>query len=245
MSSFDVNVDEKAPSWRSFFHLQQQEPYYQQLQEFVRQERAQSSEIYPPQGEVFQAFKSTPLARVRVVIVGQDPYHGPNQAHGLSFSVREGITPPPSLENIFKEVGQRGSSDLSRWAEQGVLLLNTLLTVRRGEPFSHKGRGWENFTDAALSYLQRTASDPRLERRAPLIYFLWGKPAQEKVRKALLHKPSLLESKRGQRADLQNPMILCAPHPSPLSAYRGFFGCSHFQKANELLLSYGEEPIHW
>lgn len=219
-----MELQESCPSWSDFFQSQESLPYFRQLDEFVRREREQYI-VYPPKDAVFNAFKETPLEKVRVVIVGQDPYHGPNQAHGLSFSVKKGVPIPPSLKNIFQESGGCQDSDLTRWAHQGVLLLNSVLTVRHKEAFSHKNRGWERFTDEALRYLQEATT-----RKDPIIYLLWGNPAWQKVDRAL----------KGLNGAA--PVILKAPHPSPLSAYRGFFGCGHFQKVNEILTGYGERP---
>lgn len=203
-----------------------QKPYYSRLYAFVRQEYREHV-IYPPADDLFQAFHLTPLSRVKVVILGQDPYHEPGQAHGLCFSVKPGVEAPPSLVNIYKELSDDlgcripNNGCLVKWAEEGVLLLNTILTVRAHEAFSHKGRGWETFTDAAIRTLNG------VDR--PIVFLLWGRPAQEK--KALLNHPGHL--------------ILTAPHPSPLSAYRGFFGCRHFSKANAFLTEHGIEPIDW
>ncbi len=203
-----------------------QKPYYRDLYTFVRQEY-QKHVIYPPADDLFQAFHLTPLSSVKVVILGQDPYHEPGQAHGLCFSVKPGVEAPPSLANIYKELSDDlgckipNNGYLVKWAEQGVLLLNTILTVRAHAAFSHKGKGWETFTDAAIRALNG------VDR--PIVFLLWGRPAQEK--KAFLNNP--------------NHLILTAPHPSPLSAYRGFFGCRHFSKANAFLTSHGVTPIDW
>lgn len=203
-----------------------QKPYYRELYTFVRQEYREHV-IYPPAEDLFQAFHLTPLSNAKVVILGQDPYHEPGQAHGLCFSVKPGVETPPSLANIYKELADDlgcripNNGYLVKWAEQGVLLLNTILTVRAHAAFSHRGRGWETFTDAAIRVLN--------EVDRPLVFLLWGKPAQEK--KVLLNNPKHL--------------ILTAPHPSPLSAYRGFFGCRHFSRANAFLKEHGIEPIDW
>lgn len=200
--------------------------YYKQLAKFVNWEYRQHT-VYPPKDEIFSAFRLTPLSKVKVVILGQDPYHEPNQAHGLCFSVRPGTEIPPSLVNIYKELEDDlgcyipNNGYLVKWAEQGVLLLNTLLTVRAHVAFSHKGAGWERFTDAVIEALNR-------ENR-PIVFLLWGSPAQRKAE--MLNNP--------------NHLILKAPHPSPLSAYRGFFGCKHFSKANRFLQEHGETPIDW
>jgi uracil-DNA glycosylase len=206
------------------------EGYHRKLLEKVNEIRKEKT-VYPPAGHVLYAFKTTAFDEVKVVIVGQDPYHGPNQAHGLAFSVPEGTPPPPSLRNIFKEIdqdvydreasdGATVSTDLTRWAEQGVLLLNTILTVEAGEPGSHANLGWQRLTDAVIEELNR--------QREPLVFMLWGKKAQAKG--ALINTHHL---------------ILEAPHPSPLSAWRGFFGCAHFSKANTYLQEHHNSPISW
>ena len=193
-----------------------------------RVERAYAeTEVYPPREELFAALRLTPPERVRAVILGQDPYHEPGQAHGLAFSVRKGVKLPPSLRNIYKElesdlrIPPAADGDLTAWAEQGVLLLNTVLTVRAHQAFSHKGVGWETFTDAVIEAVNR-------ENR-PIVFLLWGAPAQKKA--AMLNNP--------------NHLILTAPHPSPLSVYRGFWGCGHFAKCNEFLKEQGQSPIDW
>lgn len=202
-------------------------PYYAQLFEFVKQEYS-THVVYPPADEIFNAFHFTPLGRVKVVILGQDPYHNENQAHGLSFSVKpEQKDIPPSLVNIYQELhddlGCRipNNGYLKKWADQGVLMLNTVLTVRAHQANSHQGKGWEQFTDAVIEAVNR--------QDRPIVYMLWGRPAQNKA--AMLTNPKHL--------------ILKAPHPSPLSAYRGFFGCRHFSQANDFLKSHGMEPIDW
>lgn len=201
-------------------------PYFEMLKSFLIEEK--KYHIVFPRGEhIFNAFNSTPFDKVKVVILGQDPYHGEGQAHGLSFSVQQGTPVPPSLKNIFKElIDDIGcpypkSGDLSAWAKDGVLLLNTLLTVRSGEPFSHKERGWERFTDQVIRILS--------ERREHLVFILWGAPAGKK---------SIL-------IDENKHLILKAPHPSPLSSHRGFFGSKPFSKANRYLTRFGIEPIEW
>ncbi len=201
-------------------------PYYKKLYETVRREYTRGV-VYPPSDDIFNAFALTPLSKVKVLILGQDPYHEPGQAHGLSFSVKPGIDIPPSLVNIYKELHDDlncyipDNGYLEKWARQGVLLLNTVLTVRAHAANSHKDIGWEEFTDAAIRALNK-------EDR-PIVYMLWGKPAQA--------KREMLNNKR--------QLVLTAPHPSPLSAYRGFFGCRHFSKANEFLKQNGIEPIDW
>lgn len=212
--------------WAAQLRAEFQAPYFAALKHFLVQERARHR-VYPRGGDILRAFQLTPFAEVRVVILGQDPYHGPGQAHGLSFSVPAPVPPPPSLQNIFKEI-QRDlgpfspkSGDLSGWARQGVLLLNATLTVRAGEAGSHQGQGWERFTDAAITALSR--------HRTGLIFLLWGRHAQAK--EALI--------------DADRHYVLKAPHPSPLSAHRGFLGCGHFSEANEILMAQGAPPISW
>ena len=201
-------------------------PYYKKLFETVNQEY-RTHRVYPPADDIFNAFHLTPLKDVKVVILGQDPYHGDGQAEGLSFSVKPGVDIPPSLVNIYQELHDDlgctipSHGNLVKWAEQGVLLLNTVLTVRAHQANSHRGIGWEEFTNAAIEALNKSDR--------PLVFMLWGKPAQAK-------EVMLTNS---------NHLILKAPHPSPLSAYRGFFGCRHFSKANEFLTAHGETPIDW
>ena len=201
-------------------------PYYRELFQFVKEEYSRAV-IYPPADDIFNAFHLTPLHNVKAVILGQDPYHNVGQAHGLCFSVKKGVDVPPSLVNIYKELHDDlgctipNHGCLTKWAEQGVLMLNTVLTVRAHQANSHQGRGWEQFTDAIIQAVN--AQD------RPIVYMLWGRPAQSKI-------PMLTNPKH---------LILKAPHPSPLSAYRGFFGCKHFSKANEFLLKNGIEPIDW
>lgn len=213
-------------SWLEVLDTEFAHPYMAELKAFLVEEKKHYT-IFPRGNHIFNAFNSTPFDRVKVVILGQDPYHGEGQAHGLSFSVGHGIKLPPSLQNIFKELVDDigcafpASGDLSHWAEEGVLLLNTLLTVRLGEPFSHKDRGWERFTDQVI----RTLS----EKRENIVFILWGAPAQKKA--------SLI--------DAHKHCILKAPHPSPLSSYRGFFGSKPFSSTNHYLESKGIEPIEW
>lgn len=212
--------------WLRPLSLEFRKPYYRKLYERVIEEY-QNYEIFPPSDDIFNAFNLTPLSKVKVVIFGQDPYHGYGQAHGLCFSVKPNVQIPPSLVNIYKELQDDLGCDipnhgyLVKWAEQGVLLLNTILTVRAHQAFSHKGIGWEEFTDAAIRILN--------EQDRPIVFILWGKPAQ--MKKAMLNNP--------------NHLILEAPHPSPLSAYRGFFGSKPFSKANDFLVKHGETPIDW
>jgi uracil-DNA glycosylase len=209
--------------WKAQLEKEFEQPYMEQLAQFLRQERG-AGPVYPPASLVFEAFRRTPFEKVKVVIVGQDPYHGPGQAEGLCFSVPHSVPPPPSLKNIFKEleadlgIKPPGHGCLHRWAEQGVLLLNTVLTVRQGEAASHRGKGWEQFTDAALR--------PLLGR--DVVFVLWGRAARDKV-----------EGLGG------HPKVLTAPHPSPLSAYSGFFGCRHFSKVNDQLQQMGLPTIDW
>ncbi|MDO9303815.1 MAG: uracil-DNA glycosylase [Sulfuricurvum sp.] len=213
-------------SWRDALENEFNEPYMDSLKAFLLEEQKRYS-IFPQSKNIFNAFNSSPFESVKVVILGQDPYHGAGQAHGLSFSVQAGVASPPSLQNIFKElVDDIGcpfpkSGDLSHWAHQGVLLLNTLLTVRQGEPFSHKDKGWERFTDQVI----RTLS----QQREHLVFILWGAPAGKK---------SIL-------IDETKHLILKAPHPSPLSSYRGFFGSKPFSKTNTYLVEYEIAPIDW
>lgn len=213
--------------WLDAVNTEVQKPYYKDLYKFVREEYSKGV-VYPPSDDIFNAFHFTPLSKVKVLLLGQDPYHNVNQAHGLSFSVlpsQEEI--PPSLQNIYKEIKDDcgcyipDNGYLKKWADQGVLLLNTVLTVRAHQPNSHQNHGWEQFTDAIIQAVN--------EQDRPIVYFLWGKPAQAKAK--MLNNPKHL--------------VLTAPHPSPLSAYRGFFGCKHFSKANEFLVANGETPIDW
>lgn len=212
--------------WAEKISAEYKKPYYRELFNFIKEEYSKVV-VYPPSEDIFNAMHLTPLSKVKCVILGQDPYHEPGQAHGLCFSVKPDIKIPPSLENIYKELHDDigfaipNHGYLEEWAKQGVLLLNTVLTVQAHRAFSHRGKGWEQFTDAII----RTVNE--IDR--PVVFLLWGKPAQEK--KALLNNPKHL--------------ILEAPHPSPLSAYRGFFGCRHFSKANDFLMKNGETPIDW
>ncbi len=201
-------------------------PYYASLYRFIKEEYS-TKVIYPPADDIFNAMHLTPLSQVKVLILGQDPYHNQGQAHGLCFSVRPEVDIPPSLENIYKELQDDlgceipNNGYLVKWARQGVLMLNTVLTVRAHQAFSHQGKGWEQFTDAIIREVN--AQD------RPIVYMLWGKPAQSKI--SMLNNPKHL--------------ILKAPHPSPLSAYRGFFGCKHFSQANEFFAANGIDPIDW
>lgn len=202
-------------------------PYMDQLREFLRLEKRRGKRIYPPGSEMFSAFAHTPLERVKVVILGQDPYHGEGQAHGLCFSVRPGVKVPPSLQNIYREIHDElglpvpTHGHLTHWADQGVLLLNSVLSVESGHAASHQGKGWETFTDRAIEVVNR--------EREGVVFMLWGSYAQRK----------------GAVIDERRHRVLRAPHPSPLSAHRGFFGCGHFRLANEYLSARGEAPIDW
>lgn len=202
------------------------QPYYVELYKFVKEEYSRNT-IYPSADDIFNAFHFTPLSKVKVVIIGQDPYHNEGQAHGLCFSVKPEVEIPPSLVNIYQELHDDlgcyipDNGYLEKWARQGVLLLNTVLTVRAHLANSHQGKGWERFTDAVIRAVN--------EQDRPVVFLLWGRPAQ--LKKVMLNNPKHL--------------ILEAPHPSPLSAYRGFFGCRHFSKSNEFLIKNGIEPIDW
>ena len=219
-----VNLD---PSWLEHLQAEFSQDYMLALRQFLRQEKAQGKQIYPPGELIFNALNSTSFDKVRVVILGQDPYHGAGQAHGLCFSVLPGVRIPPSLVNIFKEIkndldiATPSHGCLQNWAEQGVLLLNAVLTVEKAHAASHQGRGWERFTDKVVSLLN--------EKREHLVFLLWGSYAQ----------------KKGQIIDRDKHLVLQAPHPSPLSAHRGFLGCKHFSQANDYLVKTGQGPIEW
>ncbi|CNF68378.1 uracil-DNA glycosylase [Yersinia frederiksenii] len=215
-------------SWHDVIGQEKEQPYFQDTLAYVAAQRSAGKTIYPAQKDVFNAFRLTELDQVKVVILGQDPYHGPNQAHGLSFSVLPGVPAPPSLVNMYKELAtdipgfQRPNHGyLQSWAEQGVLLLNTVLTVEAGNAHSHANLGWETFTDKVIAALN--------EHRDGVIFMLWGAHAQ----------------KKGRIIDAQRHFLLKAPHPSPLSAHRGFLGCKHFSQANHLLQQQGLPPIDW
>ena len=218
-------------SWRQALEAEFTAPYMRDLSAFLRDEKRAGKVVYPPGPQMFAALNFTPLPQVRVVIIGQDPYHGPGQAHGLCFSVAPGVAQPPSLVNIIKEINddlggperQIGAHQgcLDGWAEQGVLLLNAVLSVQRGAAASHRGRGWETFTDRVVELIN--------ERRDGVVFLLWGSYAQAK----------------GKMVDRQRHLVLTAPHPSPLSAHRGFLGCRHFSRANEYLETQGHSPIDW
>lgn len=214
-------------SWKQRLAAVLEDPQMHALGDFLRAEKAAGKIIYPPGAQIFAALDTTPFDAVKVVILGQDPYHGPGQAHGLSFSVGRGVAVPPSLQNIFKEISRDlglprpSHGDLHAWARQGVLLLNTVLTVQAGQPASHQGKGWERFTDACISALS--------SERQGLVFLLWGSSAQAKA--------SLVDSRRH--------LLLKAPHPSPLSAHRGFLGCAHFSRTNAYLQASARTPIDW
>lgn len=221
----DVRIEE---GWKEALSEEFTKPYFVNLTEKVRSEYTRSgSRIYPPASRIFAAFDTTPFDSVRVVIIGQDPYHGPGQANGLCFSVNQGMEIPPSLRNIFREVTTDTGSvtpvdgDLTRWAKQGVFLLNSVLTVREHQPKSHAGIGWELFTDAVVRALS--------EKREHLVFMLWGSDA----------------IKKGSVIDSEKHLVLRSVHPSPLSASRGFFGNHHFSKANEYLAAHGDTPVNW
>lgn len=215
------------PGWKQALKSEFDRPYFQQVVTFLKIERAQGKTIYPPGALIFNAFDKTPFDKVKVVILGQDPYHGPGQAHGLSFSVQPGIKPPPSLVNIYKELQTDiglptpTSGNLDHWAEQGVLLLNAALTVRANEPASHAKIGWADFTNGVISKLS--------DKKTGLVFLLWGRFAHE--------KQSLIDETRH--------FVLKAAHPSPFSADKGFFGCKHFSKTNDILSKEGKDPIDW
>lgn len=212
--------------WLSYLKPEFSKPYYKELYEFVKDEYSKH-EVYPPSDEIFSALEHTQMKDVKIVLLGQDPYHERGQAHGMSFSVKPGVKTPPSLQNMYKELNSElgcyipNNGFLEKWADQGVLLLNTSLTVRSGQANSHKGKGWELFTDAIIKAVN--------EQDRPIVYFLWGSNARSK--KQLITNPKHL--------------VLETVHPSPLSAYNGFFGCGHFKKANEFLIANQIEPIDW
>ena len=223
----DEPVIRLEPSWKARIGDWLLRPEMRELSAFLRQRKAAGVQVYPPGPRLFAAFDATPFDQVKVVILGQDPYHGPGQAHGLCFSVLPGVPVPPSLDNIFKEIGQElgiprpDHGCLLPWARRGVLLLNAVLTVEQGRAGAHQGKGWEGFTDHAIETLAR--------EREGLVFMLWGSYAQAKGR--------IIDSRRHR--------VLKAPHPSPLSAYRGFFGCGHFAAANEYLVRRGQAPVDW
>lgn len=212
--------------WDEILKDEFEKPYYKELRQFLKKEYS-SGTVYPDMHDIFNALKASSFKETKVVILGQDPYHEPNQAHGLCFSVLKGVPAPPSLQNIYKELADDigfkipSHGQLTKWAEQGVLMLNTVLTVRRGQANSHKGMGWEQFTDRVISELNK--------KDTPVIFLLWGSPAKTKAQ--IINNPLHIK--------------LTCVHPSPLSAYRGFFGCKHFSKTNELLIKNGLTPIDW
>ena len=219
----DVKI---ASDWKEILQEEFEQPYFAELVNFVKDEYSSGS-VFPAGRNIFRAFDKCPFEQLKVVIIGQDPYHGPGQANGLCFSVNDGVQFPPSLQNIFKEIENDigtpipHSGNLDRWAEQGVLLLNSVLTVKAHNAASHAGHGWERFTDAVVRKIA--------EKKLGVVYMLWGSYAQ----------------KKGQIANPKDNLILKSVHPSPLSAYRGFFGCKHFSQANIYLQSIGKEPIIW
>lgn len=220
----DVKIEE---SWKKVLSKEFNKPYFPQIVTFLKTERALNLTIFPPGQLIFNAFNTTPFSTLKVVLLGQDPYHGAGQAHGLSFSVPDGVRPPPSLINIFKELNSDTgmpiprSGNLTRWAQQGVLLLNACLTVRANDPLSHSRIGWTTFTDAVISTIS--------EKKRNIVFLLWGKYAQE--------KQALIDETRH--------LVLKAAHPSPYSANNGFFGCRHFSKTNEYLVKNGLDPVDW
>lgn len=223
----EIKQIELEPSWKEHLSEEFQLPYIYKLKQFLVQEKKANKIIYPPGKLYFNAFNLTPFDAVKVVILGQDPYHGPNQAHGLCFSVQEGIGPPPSLQNIFHELYADLSipipkhGNLTDWAKQGIFLLNAVLTVEAGKAGAHQGKGWEYFTDKIIQILST--------QKEHLVFMLWGSYAQ----------------KKSQLIDAKKHLILTAPHPSPLSAHRGFFGCKHFSRANAYLITHDKTPIDW
>ncbi len=220
----DVKIE---PGWKEVLSAEFSKPYFQNAVTLLKVEKSQGKTIYPPGSLIFNAFNKTPFDRVKVVLLGQDPYHGSGQAHGLSFSVQAGINPPPSLINIFKElhndIGMAipKTGDLTKWAEQGVMLLNAVLTVRANEPASHAKIGWMEFTNAVITKIS--------EEKEGVVFLLWGKFAQD--------KQSLIDETKHQ--------VLKAAHPSPFSADKGFFGCRHFSRTNNYLMKQGKDPINW
>jgi len=220
----DVKIE---ASWKAILKEEFSKPYFQQIVLHLKTEKSQGKIIYPPGSLIFNAFNSTPFDKVKAVILGQDPYHGPGQAHGLCFSVQNGVPPPPSLVNIFKELQDDigipvpSHGNLTHWATQGVFLLNASLTVRAGEPMSHSKIGWATFTDTVIQKISAIKKN--------VVFILWGKFAQE--------KRVLIDEKKH--------LVLRSVHPSPLSAYAGFFGCKHFSKTNEYLVAHGIDPVDW
>lgn len=218
---------EKAPAWKPYLDAEFQKPYMQALKQYLRAQKDAHKVIFPPSADWFHALEATPPDQVRVVILGQDPYHQPGQAHGLCFSVRPGVRIPPSLQNIYKElqsdlgITPPGHGFLDAWAAQGVLLLNAVLTVEQGQANAHQGQGWESFTDRVIDVVNQECE--------AVVFMLWGSYAQ----------------KKGAGINRHKHLVLKAPHPSPLSAHRGFLGCRHFSQANDWLEARGREPINW
>lgn len=228
VSNESVKKRYNLKSWQSLLADQKEKAYFTEALSYVKQRRSEGVTVYPPDGDIFNAFKFTTPENLKVVILGQDPYHGPKQAHGLCFSVLKGNKIPPSLRNIYKELSSDinnfnvpSHGELTHWAKQGVLLLNTVLTVEQGKANAHKGIGWEKFTDAVIMKISETLKG--------VIFVLWGAPAQKKVK----------------LIDTSKHHILCAPHPSPLSAHRGFFGCKHFSAINQILKNQQKTTINW
>jgi uracil-DNA glycosylase len=223
-ASREIRLD---PSWKKRLAAEFEQAYMQELRKFLLERKRHAAVIFPPGNLIFNALDTTPFEEVKVIVLGQDPYHGPGQAHGLCFSVPQGVAIPPSLVNIYKEISADlgsqppDSGNLQHWAEQGVLLLNAVLTVERGQAAAHQGKGWEQFTDRIVAELN--------EHRENLVFMLWGSYAM----------------KKGAHIDRSRHLVLTAPHPSPLSAHRGFFGCRHFSKANAWLQQHGQTPVHW
>lgn len=222
-----ADIQPLEAGWQEHLGCEFDKDYMARLRAFLGAEKQAGKTLYPAGKDIFNAFNLTPFEQVKVVILGQDPYHGPNQAHGLCFSVQRGVKTPPSLVNIYKEIQRdlgiapASHGNLSHWAEQGVLLLNAVLTVEAGQAASHQKQGWETFTDQAIEHLNRD--------RDGLVFLLWGSHAQ----------------KKGRLIDRERHCVLTAPHPSPLSAHRGFLGCGHFSRANQYLLQQGETAIDW
>lgn len=220
----DIKLEKK---WKGFLQEEFDKPYMKELRNFLYEEKQKGKVIFPKGSDIFRSFNLTPFDEVKVIMLGQDPYHGPGQAHGLCFSVEKGIKPPPSLMNIFKEIerdlsiNNTEAGDLTRWAEQGVLLLNSVLTVEQNRAASHSQKGWETFTDKVIEVLN--------DKKDHLVFMLWGKYAQEK----------------GKKIDTRKHKVLTTSHPSPFSFYRGFLGCSHFSKTNHYLSSHAIPEINW
>lgn len=226
-----VNFEQKDLNWSELLASEKNEPYFVDIIRFIEARRAKGVKVFPPNAEIFNAFRLTPFNKIKAVIIGQDPYHGSGQAHGLSFSVKKGIRVPPSLKNIFKEIESdlgrpspvsiSGTGDLRTWAEQGVLLLNSTLTVESGKAGSHANIGWQKFTDKVISLVSENLNN--------VVFLLWGAHAK----------------KKSELIDVKKHIILSAMHPSPFSAHKGFFGCRHFSKTNEVLSSQGRQEINW